>query len=144
MAGSPSFHEDFGRAERRQAGSNRAFGITLAAASGVLATWPAFSGGAVRWRVVAIAAALLLAALACPALLAFPNRLWHRFGGVVNRVANPVLLGIVFALVVTPTAIVARLGGRDPLRLSFDRRAASYWIARGNGSAGRVDMRKQF
>jgi hypothetical protein len=58
-------------------------------------------------------------------------------------VVNPIVLLLLFAIVVTPTALLMRLLGRRPLRLAPDPGAASYWINREppNGSS---TMRQQF
>ena len=43
---------------------------------------------------------------------------------------STVLLAAVYCAILTPTGLVMRLVGRDPLHRRFDRSAASYWIAR--------------
>jgi hypothetical protein len=69
-------------------------------------------------------------ALAAPRLLASPNRAWFHLGLLLARVVNPIVLALLFALVITPYALVLRLLRRDALRLRPDRDAASYWIER--------------
>jgi hypothetical protein len=139
-----SFHENFERAEGRNGASSRAFGLLISAAFAIIAARPLLSGGGVRWWALAVAAALVLVSIARPALLDAPKRLWLRLGGVLGRIVNPVVLGILFVAVVTPTALVTRMLGHDPLRLRVDRGAPTYWIERKTIGAGRVDMRKQF
>ncbi len=73
---------------------------------------------------------LLVVSLACPKILASANRLWMRFGLLLHRIMNPVVMGLIFFLTVTPTALIFRLLGKDPLRLKFDRDAKIYWIDR--------------
>jgi hypothetical protein len=63
-------------------------------------------------------------------LVAPLNRLWASFGLLLGRVTNPLIMGIVFFLVVTPVAVIARFRGKDPLRLRLDSEADSYWIER--------------
>lgn len=41
-----------------------------------------------------------------------------------------IVLTLAYYAVVTPIALVMRLGGHDPLRRRFDRSAASYWLPR--------------
>ena len=45
-------------------------------------------------------------------------------------------------MAVTPTALIRRALGKDSLRLSFEREAKSYWIAR--DTAPRSSMHNQF
>ena len=133
-------HEDFRRAESSEPGSSRSFGLLGCAVLGFVALRPLLGSGAIRWWALVLAAALLLVSLAGPGLLDGPARLWLRLGRALGRVVNPVVLGILFFAVITPTALIARMLGRDPLRLRMDRDAATYWI----GRASPVDMRKQF
>jgi hypothetical protein len=55
-----------------------------------------------------------------------------------------VVMMVVFFAVVTPVGFVLRLAGRDRLRLRADRRASTYWIARGANDNRRPAMNRQF
>jgi len=79
---------------------------------------------------IAAAAAFALLALAVPRALAPLNRAWTAFGDLLHRIVSPVALGILYYGVVTPTGLLMRLAGKDPLRLRFDPAARSYWIER--------------
>jgi len=46
-------------------------------------------------------------------------------------------LALVFYFVVTPIALVMRLGGRDTLKLHFDRSTSSYWTP--HNPSGKVE-----
>ncbi|MGH6739608.1 MAG: hypothetical protein ACREDY_11370, partial [Bradyrhizobium sp.] len=65
-------------------------------------------------------------------------------GVVIAAAANPVVLAILFALVVTPLALVMRLVGKRPLRLMPDPGAASYWILPERPDERQSSMRRQF
>ena len=109
--------------------SDRNFGLTMAAVLLVFAAYSRLHGRPVA---LALGAGVALGALAMlrPRLLHLPNVAWTRLGALLERIVNPIVLGIVFAVVVTPLALVMRLAGRDPLRRRIDRAATSYWIAR--------------
>lgn len=51
---------------------------------------------------------------------------WMGFVYVVSSVIGYIALSIVFALVVTPMAVIARITRRDKLAI-LDQKAASYW-----------------
>jgi hypothetical protein len=96
----------------------------------LIALWPLMFGRTVHWWSLVVAGLFGLAALVAPATLAPLNRVWTRFGLLLHRIVSPIVLGIMFFLVVTPTGFVMRLLGKDPLRLRWDRDAGSYWIGR--------------
>ncbi len=144
MAEQPTFHESFERAKDVKAGSDRNFGLVFAFIFAATALLPLRSGGEIRWWALVVAAILLLAALIRPRVLAMPNRLWARLGAILHRVVTPVILGLLFYLAVTPTALILRLMGRDPLRLRLDRQASTYWISRQPPGPEPQSMRQQF
>ncbi len=51
-------------------------------------------------------------------------------GLLLGRVVSPIVMALLFFLVVTPTAFLFRLLGKDPLRLAAEPRAGTYWIER--------------
>ena len=110
-------HESFERTEEPARSSDRAFGFVFAGVFAVLAALPLLFGGPLRLWCVALSAAFLLAALVYPALLAGMNRAWGRFGRLLHRIVSPIVLGIMFFGVVTPTALLRRALRHDPLRL---------------------------
>ncbi len=110
--------------------SDRSFGLVFSAFFAIIALYPLLGGGAIRiWCLIA-AFIFLLLALVAPVVLAPVNRLWMKFGELLHRIVSPVALGIVFYFTVLPTALLLRLFDKDPLRLSFDLTAESYWINR--------------
>jgi hypothetical protein len=139
-----SSHESFEREEKVEGPSNRSFGLTFAAVFGLLALAPLVFGGRLRWWAVALAAAFAALALLVPAVLAPVNRAWLRLGLLLHAVVSPIVLGIVFFLVLTPTAWLVRVFGKDLLHLTFDRDAPSYWIERHPRGPDRETMRHQF
>jgi len=64
-------------------------------------------------------------------LLLYPNKLWIRFGLLLGMIISPIVLGVLFFIFFTPTAILMKLFGRDELRLKF-KKNTSYWIMREN------------
>ena len=90
------------------------------------------------------AGASTLAALAVPRLLAPANRLWMKFGLLLHRVTNPLIMGLLFYLTVTPTALIMRALGKDPLSLRLDPEARTYWIDRDPPGPSAESMTDQF
>ncbi|HRD75354.1 MAG TPA: SxtJ family membrane protein [Hyphomicrobiaceae bacterium] len=119
-------------------GSERGFGLVFTAVFTIIRLWPTFtfrtlpalSLDSARLWALAIALACLLVALLAPAVLRPLNVLWFKFGMLLGRIMNPIVMGVLFFLVFVPFAIVLRLLGKDLLRLKLDRAAPSYWIRR--------------
>lgn len=86
---------------------------------------------------------LIALALARPTWLALPNLLWFRFGLLLSRVVNPIILFLLYVTCIVPTGVVMRLFGYDPLRLKRDADAATYWVAH-EPSSLEQPMRHQF
>jgi len=127
-----------------KSGSERAFGIVFFVALSIIAIWPLTGGETPRWWLLPVAALFLLLALFRPAALRPLNQLWHRFGLLLHRIVNPLVLGLLFFVAVTPTALVMRLLGKDVLGLKFEPEAESYWIKREPPGPAPRTMTKQF
>jgi hypothetical protein len=137
-------HERFQQPEPAKGGSDRAFGVVFTVVFAIVGLWPVTGGGPPRWWSLGMAALFLVAALARPVLLAPLNRLWTRFGGLLHRITNPVIMGLVFYLAVTPTALIMRCMGKDLLHRKLDRDAESYWIERRPPGPDPDTMKQQF
>ena len=120
---------------------DRNFGFVFAAAFLLAGLWPLRHGQSARLWFLGLSAALLLTALLRPSFLAIPNLIWTRCGVLMGKIVNPIVLGILFFLVITPVALILRLMRKDLLLLSFDRDAETYWIPRSHGeSSAMVDQ----
>jgi len=123
-------HEDLGRRQEIHRVTDRAFGLTIAGVCLLFALWPLLRGGPTRNWPLAACAAFLLAALVSPRLLGPLHSLWARLGMVLHRIVNPVVMGLVFFLAVTPTGWILRLLKKDLLRLRFEPDLPTYWNSR--------------
>ena len=137
-------HEDLNREEHIEGSSDRSFGLVFSVVFLIIAAWPLLAGHGVRWWAVAVAAAFVAIALAIPALLAVPNRLWMKFGLLLGKIVSPIALGILFYGAITPLGVVMRWAGKDPLRLKLDAQAKSYWIDREPPGPPPASMTNQF
>lgn len=124
--------------------AERQFGVVFAAFFTLLALWPLRHGEPLRaWALVA-AGAMLVLALAWPAALKWPNRLWLKLGESLHRVTSPIAVGLIYVIAIVPFGVAMRLAGKDPLRLRWAPKESSYWIRR--DPPGRADerMKRQF
>lgn len=123
-------HERLSVHDAVKGSSDRSFGIVFAAVFAIIGMWPLLAGNGVRWWSLALAVAFLAVAFVRPRLLAPLNRLWLRFGLLLNRIVSPLVMGLLFYVVITPLAFAMRATGKDPLRLKYDPEVGSYWIQR--------------
>jgi|TARA_B100000085_G_C18176107_1_gene363566 polyferredoxin len=79
----------------------------------------------------AISITLFFITLVKADLLLYPNKLWIQFGLLLGMIISPIVLGVLFFVLFTPTAIIMKLYGRDELRIKF-KKSTSYWIVREN------------
>jgi hypothetical protein len=125
-----SAHENFSRDEAVAIGSDRSFGLVMAAGFAVLAALSVWREGR-AWPVLAVLAAVfLVAALLIPTALNPLNRAWLKLGLLLHKVVNPAVMGLIFYGAVLPTGLAMRALGKDLLRLKPRPKAESYWIAR--------------
>ena len=59
-------------------------------------------------------------------LLSPLNKAWFMLGLALGKVVSPIVLGIIFFGLITPIALIARLIGRDELKLKRPKKS-SYW-----------------
>jgi hypothetical protein len=138
-----STHENFNRDEATSPGSDRTFGLVMAAALALVSAVNFHHSGRLwPWELV-LAVLFLAAALLKASLLNRLNRLWMKFGLVLHRIVNPIVMGLLFYGTIWPTGIVMRMRGRDLLRLKREPSSDTYWIARAPGPQPET-MRDQF
>jgi hypothetical protein len=144
MEGRLDLHESLARDEAVKGPSERRFGLTFAV---VFLLLTAFSilRGSIAWPApLALALAFLGIAALAPNWLKTLNRLWLQFGLALHAVISPIVLIALFFVVITPAAVVARLAGKDFLRLRLDQEASTYWIDRRPPGPTPKSMRNQF
>jgi hypothetical protein len=66
---------------------------------------------------------------------------WMKIGLAISVVTTPVFMAGVYFLVLTPTGLLMRLFGRNPLKPA--REAGSYWVTRPEGQR-RSSLDRQF
>ena len=98
---------------------------------GLIGLWPSIARGEhFRPWMVGLAIALVVPAFVAPWILAPAHRAWMAFGNVLGWINTRLVLGLIFFGVVTPTGIVVRLAGRDPMRRAIDPGASTYRVSR--------------
>ena len=138
------FHENLAREDEVVGSSDRAFGLTLAGVGIVIGALKLWQGRETALLWLAAAAVFCILALSRPSLLAPLNRLWLRFGLLLYKFVNPVVMAAIFYSTVLPTGLIMRALGKDLLRLRREPDAPSYWIVREPAGPAAETMKHQF
>ena len=123
-------HESFEREDEVKGSSDRSFGLVFTVFFSIIGGIKLWVGSSWFWPWFVAAGLVLLLALAAPKVLAPANRLWLRFGLLLHRIVNPIVMGLLFFVTMTPIGLALRLFGKDLLHLRRDREAHTYWIDR--------------
>lgn len=138
-------HENYHDHGVQKTATNKSFGIVFAVVFVLIAAIQISAGRMLPAAILAVAALIfLLLALFQPRLLSPLNRVWTKFGLLLHKVTNPILMGVIFFLACTPMGVGMRLFGFDPLRRKFDPAAESYWITRDPAGPPPDSMKNQF
>lgn len=73
-----------------------------------------------------LAAVLVTISLIAPGTLGPLNRVWLFIGHILGYINTRIILGIIFILIFTPTALLFRILGKDPMRRSLHPQRESY------------------
>ena len=120
--------------------SNRSFGIVFFVVFLLIAIFPLANSGDIKiWSLIISSIFLILGVLNSKILTPL-NKLWFKLGIFLGKIVSPLVMGVIFFFVVTPTGLIMRILGKDPLNLKYNLNK-SYWIEK-NGPKSK--MKNQF
>ena len=135
-------HEHLQSKDDVKLGSERAFGVVFAVVFAIIGLLPLLFDGGMRVWSLGVSAGFLAVALIVPRALKPLNIVWFKFGLLLHKVINPIIMGGMFFLVITPIGLLMRATGKDPLLRKLDPAAKTYWLPRDAKKAG--TMKNQF
>tara|TARA_Y100000590_G_scaffold1144_1_gene1495 strand:- start:120 stop:515 length:396 start_codon:yes stop_codon:yes gene_type:complete len=121
--------------------SNRSFGIVFFVVFLIISVWPLLNENPLRIWAISVSIIFLILGLMNSKILTPLNLIWYKFGILLGILISPIVMGIVFFLVVTPTGFIMKILGKDLLNTNFNKEIKSYWINRDNS---KTSMKKQF
>jgi len=121
--------------------SNRNFGLVFFVVFLIVALWPLKHDEDIRLWSLGLSIIFFILGILNSKLLTPLNKLWFKFGIFLGVIVSPVIMGVVYFLVVTPTGIFMRFLGKDLLKISKVKQATTYWIKRDKQQS---TMKKQF
>ena len=107
--------------------SNKSFGIVFAIVFFLIGLWPIIESNDIRIWSLILSVIFLILGLMNSSILTPLNKIWFRFGIFLGNFIAPVVMGIIFFFVVTPTGIIMKLLGKDLIKLKKNNEN-SYWI----------------
>ena len=120
--------------------SNRNFGIVFFLVFLIIAVYPlTYSGEIIIWSLI-VSLVFFILGLINSKILNPLNKIWFKFGIILGKLISPIIMGVIFFFVVTPTGLIMRLFGKDLLNLKSSS-IKSYWIEK-NGPKNK--MKNQF
>ncbi len=107
--------------------SNRSFGIVFSIVFLIIAIYPLINNEDIRVWSLIVSVIFLILGYFKSRILTPLNSLWYKFGIFLGRIVSPIILGVIYFFIVTPTSILMRLFKKDLLNLKFSNNK-SYWI----------------
>lgn len=120
--------------------SNKSFGIVFSIFFLIISLYPLFKGDELRFWALIISIIFLILGLLNSKILTPLNKLWFKFGILLGNFISPVVMGVVFFAVVTPTSFIMKVLGKDLLNLKKNNKK-TYWIEK---SKIKSSMKQQF
>jgi len=130
MLNKPNTHECFAARSEVKSGSERSFGLVFTVVFVIIGFWPLLDGENIRAWALVVGMIFALAAFFIPAALKPLNKAWFKFGLLLHKIINPVIMGFLFYLTIMPIGLIMRMLGKDILNLRIDKSSPTYWIRR--------------
>jgi len=117
---------------------NKSFGLVFFVFFFIISLYLLFKDGNIRiWAIIFLILGLLNSSILSPL-----NKIWFQFGLLIGKLVSPIIMGLVFFLVVTPTSLLLRLFGKDILKIKKKKKSEkSYWLEK---SGKTTTMKNQF
>ena len=121
-------------------GTNKSFGIVFFEFFLIVSIFPLFNDGNIRVWSLIISLIFLILGILNSKILTPLNQIWFKFGILLGRFVSPVVMGIIFFAIVTPTSVIMRVLQKNLLNLKKGNKK-TYWLER---SKIKSKMKNQF
>jgi len=121
-------------------GTNKSFGIVFFLFFLIVSIFPLLKDENIRIWSLIIALTFLILGLLNSKILTPLNKIWFKFGILLGSFVSPIVMGVIFFTIVTPTSLIMKVLGKNLLNLKKDNKK-TYWIER---SKIKSKMKNQF
>lgn len=120
--------------------TNRNFGLVFFIIFLFISLYPLLKNENIRYWSLTISLTFLILGIINSKLLTPLNKAWIKFGIFLGKIMTPIVMGLIFFLVVTPTSIILKIIGKDVLRLKKNK-SETYWLTK---EEAKSTMKDQF
>ena len=121
-------------------GTNKSFGIVFFVFFFIISILPLLNDGNIRVWSLIISVIFLILGIFNSKILTPLNQVWFKLGILLGRFVSPVVMGIIFFAIITPTSLTMRVLQKNLLNLKKGNKN-TYWIER---SKIKSKMKNQF
>ena len=107
--------------------SNRSFGIVFFIVFLFISLYPLINEENIRIWSLLISLIFFILGILNSRILTPLNKLWFKFGTSLGKIVTPLIMGIIFFFVVTPSGFIMKIFRKDLLQLRYNKKK-SYWI----------------
>ena len=120
--------------------SNRSFGLLFFFVFIIIGLWPIINSESIRIWSVIISLIFFILGIFNAKILTPLNKVWMSFGKLLGNFVSPIVMGVIFFGVVTPTGLILKLFSKDILNLKKNKND-TYWLKKDNSNN---NMKNQF
>lgn len=80
-----------------------------------------------RMLLILLSGVFLVLSLIAPKSLSLAYHLWMKLAGIMQVITTTIILSVLFYVILTPLALIARLFGKRFLERDIDKNASTYW-----------------
>ena len=122
--------------------TNKNFGLVFFVVFFLIFIEPIIRNDELRYWSLIVSIIFLILGLINSKILSPLNKIWFQFGLLIGKLVSPIIMGLVFFLVVTPTSLLLRLFGKDILKIKKKKKSEkSYWLEKSGKTS---KMKNQF
>tara|TARA_Y100000768_G_scaffold146537_1_gene109301 strand:+ start:258 stop:647 length:390 start_codon:yes stop_codon:yes gene_type:complete len=125
---------------KNKIGTNKSFGIVFFVFFLIVSIFPLLNNEDIRVWSLIISLIFLILGILNSKILTPLNQIWFKFGILLGRFVSPVVMGIIFFAIVTPTSVIMRVLQKNLLNLKKGNKK-TYWLER---SKIKSKMKNQF
>ena len=107
--------------------TNKNFGLVFSLVFLIISLWPLISQNEIRYWALILSVIFLTLGLLNSTILLPLNKMWIRFGIFLGNIISPIMMGIIYFFVVTPTGFALRALKKDVLKIKKNNKE-TYWV----------------